>query len=203
MDLMVEDIKDGETNKRKLFETYGPTYLRCYKAVDHAISLIKRPKPYQRTPAPRNCIWFGKAGQGKTWDAEQHAIDNQMSLFKVPMRQLKAGWYNGYEGEEIILFDDFRGGTMEPHEFLNLLDGLPRLPIKGDFVENKSTHLFFTSSTHPINWWPGWYEKDDNNWAQVKRRLNKINLVHDRVVTETDIDDVSMYKDVVVSLSVK
>lgn len=197
MDQMCEDIKSGETNKRKLFEDYGATYLRSYKAVGHAMELMKKPKAYKRTVAPDNCVWFGKAGQGKTWDAEQYAIDREMSMFKIPMKQLKAGWYNGYEGEEILLFDDFRGTAMEPHEFLNLLDGIPRLPIKGDFVENKATHLFFTSATHPINWWPNWYAKDDNNWAQVERRLKKINVVQNYVVAETMKSDYAMYKDVI------
>jgi len=201
-DAMIEEIKNGETDKEKLGEKYGATYVRMYRGVDHYIGLMKKPRVYERTEVPDNGIWFGKAGSGKTWDAEQKAIDRGMSMFKVPIAQIKKGWYDGYGNEEIILFDDFRGGSMEPHEFLNLLDGLERLPIKGSHVANKSKVLFFTSPDHPINWWPKWYAKDDNNWAQVKRRLRKIFYCENQNITETDIEDYNVYKNTIETVKV-
>jgi len=199
---MIEEVKEGETDKEKLFGKYGSTYMRMYKAVDHCMNLVKKPKIYERTEIPDNGIWFGKAGSGKTWDAEQKAIDQGMSLFKMPIAQMRKGWYDGYAGEEIILFDDFRGGSMEPHEFLNLLDGLARLPIKGGHVENKAKVLMFTSPDHPINWWPKWYAKDDNNWAQVKRRLRKIFYCENYNITETDIEEYKIYQNVVETVKI-
>jgi len=174
LESLCEEIKNGNTDKGDLFERYGATYVRAYRGIAHAIDLVKKPKAYERIQRPKNGIWFGTTGSGKTWDAEQVAIDNGQSMFKVPIRQLKDGWYDGYNGEDIILFDDFRGKSMEPHEFLNLLDGMVRFPVKGGYVENKSSCLFFTSPDHPINWWPKWYDKCDNNWAQVARRLDKV-----------------------------
>jgi len=191
---MCEEIKEGCDDKAYLFDKYGATYLRIYRGVEHCMQLAKKPKVYQRTETPANGIWFGKAGSGKTWAAEQTAIDAGMSMFKLPIAQLKKGWYDGYLGEEIILFDDFRGSSMEPHEFLNLLDGLSRLKVHGSYTENKSKVLFFTSPDHPINWWPKWYAKDQNNWAQVKRRLDKVYSCEDHKATETNIDDSEFYK---------
>jgi len=191
---LTEEIKKGNHDRRDLFTKYGPVYTRVYRGIDHCINLVKKPKPYQRKERPKNCIWFGKAGSGKTWDAEQTAIDAELSMFKIPMRQLKQGWYDGYAGEEIILFDDFRGSSMEPHEFLNLLDGLDRLPVKRDYVNNNANHLFFTSSDHPINWWPKWYSKDPNNWAQVRRRLDKIYIAQEHQVSNVDIDEYKIYQ---------
>jgi len=191
---LTDEIKAGNHDRRDLFVKYGPVYTRVYRGIDHCINLVKKPKPYQRKERPKNCIWFGKAGSGKTWDAEQTAIDAELSMFKIPMRQLKQGWYDGYAGEEIILFDDFRGSSMEPHEFLNLLDGLDRLPVKRDYVSNHANHLFFTSSDHPINWWPKWYSKDPNNWAQVRRRLDKLYIAQDHQVSNVDIDEYKIYQ---------
>ncbi len=198
LDNLIQEVIAGNHNKRKLLEDYGATYCRVYRGISHCIDLVKKPKIYVRKEPPQNIVWFGKAGCGKTYEAENVAIDGEKSMFKLPMRQLKQGWYDGYQGEEIILFDDFRGASMEPHEFLNLLDGLDRLPVKGGYIENESKLLFFTSSDHPINWWPKWYAKDDNNWAQVKRRLNQVwlNTKNDGeyATHATDLDDVSMYK---------
>jgi len=191
---LCEEVKNGETDKEKLFRTYGPTYVRLYKGISHTIDLVSKPKAYKRTEKPINIIWFGKTGCGKTWDAEETAIQQDASMYKIPIHQLRKGWYDGYAGETIILFDDFRGQSMEPHEFLNLLDGLDRLPVKGNYITNKSKQLFFTSPDHPINWWPKWYAKDDNNWAQVKRRLNIIYECVDWVVTKTEIQNSNLYK---------
>lgn len=191
---MWEDIYNGQKSKQELFGEYKGYYGRVYRAVEHCARLVKKPKVYERTERPRNGVWFGKAGSGKTYGAEQVAIDMNESMFKMPIHQMKKGWYDGYAGETIILYDDFRGSCMEPHEFLNLLDGLQRLPIKGGYEENKARCLFFTSPDHPINWWPKWYAKDENNWAQVKRRLDKIYWCVDKKETETDINESQLYK---------
>lgn len=123
-------------------------------------------------------------------------MDGGLSMFKVPMKQLESGWYDGYQGEEVLWFDEFRGGTMKPQHFLELLDGLDRLPIKGSFIPNQSKYLFFASPDHPINWWLNWYKKDPNNWAQVKRRLDKIYSVAERVVTDvTSISETEFKKE--------
>lgn len=206
---MVEEIKSGNNDKAALFEKYGSTYLRMYKAADHCINLVAqtKPKPYTRTIAPKNGIWFGEAGCGKTYGAEQVAIDNGKSMFKIPIAQLKKGWYDGYQGEEIVLFDDFRGSSMEPQEFLNLLDGIAQFPIKGGHVQNKASVLFFTSPDHPINWWPKWYAKTPNNWKQVQRRLNVVyNCTKDEQghhATETDISESEIYKNQIETFFVK
>lgn len=200
---LVDDIKGGLHDKRALADKYGATYVRTYRGIAHMIDMYKKPPVYQRREKPRNAVWFGTTGSGKTYDAEQQAIDAEKSMMKIPMKQVKQGWYDGYQGEEIILFDDFRGSSMEPHEFLNLLDGLPRLPVKGDFIENKSTILFFTSAEHPINWWPKWYAKSDNNWAQVKRRLDHIYQAQDYKITEIDKDEAESYKEQITVLQVK
>lgn len=199
---LLQEIKEGNHNKLALQDKYGPIYTRAYRGVAHAIELYRKPKVYQRKEKPKNAIWFGKAGCGKTYDAEQTAIDSEKSMFKIPMRQLKQGWYDGYQGEEIILYDDFRGSSMEPQEFLNLLDGLDRFPVKGNYTPNESKFLFFTSSDHPINWWPKWYAKDENNWAQVKRRLDKIYMAEDWQVHEIQIDDFNMYKNVIETVKI-
>jgi len=191
---LCEDIKKGETDKRKLFETYGDAYVRVYKGIDHAISLIKKPKPYARKERPKNSIWFGNAGAGKSWDIEQTAIDAGLSMFKVPMKQLEKDWYNGYEGEEILWLDEFRGGTMKPQHFLEFLDGLALLPVKNGYAPSQVKYIFMASPHHPINWWPQWYAKEPNNWAQVKRRLDQVLYVCDQVVTKTDLDNTDEYK---------
>lgn len=200
---MWDEVKSGSITEAELLQKYGGHYGRYYKAVGHCLRLAKKPKTYQRIERPANAIWFGPAGSGKTWAAEEFAIQAEHSMWKMPVSQLKSNWYDGYNGEDIILYDDFRGSCIQPQEFLNLLDGMKQFPIKGGFVENKSKYLFFTSPDHPINWWPNWYAKDENNWAQVKRRLDKIYQMDTHKGIETDVDSSQLYKHFIPIVSVK
>lgn len=155
----------------------------------------KAKKPYTRNERPENCIFFGDAGAGKSYACEQKAIDNSMSMQAIDMQQLKAGWYTDWEEQDICWLDDFRGEVMKPHEFLALLDNTSKTkPVKGGKVDFNPKAILITSPDHPINWWPKWYAKNPNNWAQVKRRLDRVVHVHDRALTEVDLSEIEMWK---------
>jgi len=172
---MFDDIVAGEQDETKLLTTYGVTYGRMYKSVAHCMDLVKRQKkePYQRNERFKVCIWFGLAGAGKTWDAEQQAIDGGLSMWKADMDQIKKGWFNGYNGEEVILFDDYRGSVMQFHALLNFIDRPKRFPVKGGYVENTAKFLFITSPEHPVNWYKT-FMSIENDWNQLSRRINNI-----------------------------
>ena len=170
--------------------------VECTEQWTIVLDLVKKPAVYERPTIPANGIWFGPSGGGKTYQAEEEAIKRGASMYRIPVKQARGGWFDGYAGEEIILFDEFRGSVMPPEEFLDLLNGaVRRLAVKGGFVENRANVLFFTSPEHPINWWPKWYAKNPNNVKQVMRRLDKVFQVQeDHTVIETDVQDYNFYK---------
>lgn len=138
-------------------------------------TMAGKKRKYVRRDPPQVHVYFGSTGTGKTYRCEQFAIDNDMSLGLLNMEQLKKGWYTDWANQEIAWLDDFRGGVMQPHEFLNLLDSkMESVPVKGGKALWGPKYIFITSSDHPVNWWPNWYAKDGNNWAQVARRISKI-----------------------------
>jgi len=149
---------------------------------------INKKRKYERKEPPKNCVLFGLSGVGKSYAAEGYAIENDMSMYKINMQQLKEGWYTGWGQEDIMWLDDFRHECMKPHEFLNLLDGLEEVPIKGGSTPFKAQVLLITSPDHPINWWPKWQKKDKNNTTQLLRRLQSI--VHCRKEGEDYIKEI-------------
>jgi len=152
---MMAEIKEGNYSEVDLANKYESTYLRAYKGVQHLIQLQKEanPAPYVRKPSPICWVFFGTTGTGKTYRCESVAIQQKKSMCILSMQQLKAGWYSGYAGEEIVLLDDFRGDCMKPHELLNLLDNKTQIvPTKGTTTKFKPNWIFITSSDHPINW---------------------------------------------------
>lgn len=62
-------------------------------------------------------------------------------------------WWDGYDGEEILLIDEFYG-QLKPARLLHLLDGYQlRLPIKGGFTYAQWTTVYITSNVPPEEWY--------------------------------------------------
>jgi len=152
---LMDEVKEGNHDKLALAEKYGPTYLRIYKGVDHLIQMQKesRPPPFVRRQKPPCMVFFGPTGVGKTWNVEEYAISQQLSLWQLNNEQLRKGWFTGYCGHEVVSFEEFRGQTMQPYELMAYLDNKTGLvPIKGGQVKFEPKQIFITTDTHPINW---------------------------------------------------
>lgn len=199
LDKLVEDIKTGEYNQQQLFERYGSTHLRLYKGVNHFLSYYYKPQPFQMEDEEHLfipvAVWFGEAGSGKTYDIKLHLSTGSLSAWWPKMSSIAKGWWDGYMNQDVVVFDDFRGAAMKPDDFIHLVNGMDSTaPIKGAYIPFKPKMLLITTDVHPINWWPGWYAKTSNNWAQIKRRLRNIYICNDRNVTEVTHENVDFYK---------
>ena len=65
-------------------------------------------------------------------------------------------WWDGYDGEEILLIDDFYG-QIQVARMLHLLRGYQcRLPIKGGFTYAQWQKVYITSNTLPEHWYNSW-----------------------------------------------
>lgn len=97
-------------------------------------------------------IYWGEAGTGKTRLAyDTYGIDNVYTLGQSCDRV----WFDGYEGEKVLLIDDFYG-WIKWGMFLRLLDGhQQRLEVKGGHTWALWTKVIITSNDPPHSW----YEK--------------------------------------------
>lgn len=90
-------------------------------------------------------IW-GTTGTGKTRAAfSSKCADGRNPYFVV----LPAQWWDGYEGQDTIIFDDFYG-QVRLADMLRYLDGYPlQCQVKGAFVWANWTRVFITSNCSP------------------------------------------------------
>jgi len=90
-------------------------------------------------------VHWGAAGTGKTrapYEEGAYIFDDY-----------EHGWWDGYDGESIICFDDFYGGIKYAY-FLRLLDGYQcRLKVKGGFTYARWTKIYITSNKAPKDWY--------------------------------------------------
>lgn len=128
-------------------------------------------------------VRFGDSGVGKT----RYFFDNYPGMY-VNTTHAEPGtlWFDGYDGEDEILFDDFNGG-IPFRQFLRLLDGYPmRVQIKGTFAYVLATRVFITSNHAPWEWYKKMSE-DGKDVTPLYRRLHDYGTVIE--MRRNDFDD--------------
>lgn len=129
--------------------------------------LIQNQKAKMATQGWRNVevhVLWGDSGTGKT----RKAFEKGDSYF---LFQLNPEWWDGYDGEEYIIIDDFYGG-LPFNRLLRLLDGYPcQVPIKGGSRWLEATTITITSNVHPDQWYSNIPEESKKG---LKRRITSI-----------------------------
>lgn len=83
----------------------------------------------------------------------------------------RSKWWDGYQGQEHVILDEFRGSIDIAH-LLRWLDRYPvRVERKGSSVPLKATTFWITSNLAPRGWYP---ELDETTMEALLRRLTNI-----------------------------
>ena len=91
-------------------------------------------------------MYWGATGTGKTRTAYAENPD----LYRVSSYK----WFDGYDGEECVLFDEFRPDNMSFEKLLEITDGYGvRFEVKGGFTYFNPKKIIFTSNVDPKYWY--------------------------------------------------
>jgi hypothetical protein len=145
-------IKDG-ASREDIIDEFPNQYYRYKRSIDE---VIKERQPNERQPCYVFVLW-GDTGTGKTrtiWDS--HEADDIYV-------HTGSGWFDGYRGQPIALFDDYGGGEFKLSYLLKLLDRYPmRVPVKGSFVVWNPAIIYITSNKDPSDWYANAYQEHQN-----------------------------------------
>lgn len=175
----IKELLDGGATEEKIAESHFGSWVRYRKSF-----AAYRGLKFKRMAREVNvyAIW-GLPGVGKT----RIIFEKEKDLFIVSDPSLK--WFDGYDGEESILIDDYRGGA-DGSFLLRLLDRYPlQLPIKGSYVPLQATKIFITS-----NMPPPWDHNDIE--GALSRRIKSVTKIslpidfEDRDTVETYINKI-------------
>lgn len=113
----------------------------------------------------------GVAGSGKTTLACELAGD---SLYKYPLLK---GYWNGYHGQRVVLFDEFVG-NVPYHELLQVCDRFPCM-VNTKFGDEQllCRTVIFTSNKRPDQW----YSFENHTPEALYRRITKYIWLQNRV----------------------
>ncbi len=150
-------------------ETLLPQFVKYYKVADRIRNVVaKRAGQWDKDRlAIEVIIHQGKSGAGKT---KQVYLDNKSEDI-FPMFSYKPEWWDGFENEPVVLFDEFVGQIPVPR-MLRILDNYPlRLPVKGGSVSNTYKKIYFCSNVSWNEWWP---DMSDEHKDAFRRRVTSV-----------------------------
>lgn len=146
----IEDIQAGKPLSAVAVEN-PLAWVRSYRGLTSLAAAISKPVEAWREVTV--FVYWGKTRTGKTRTAMESTCKDGRLPYTMP---LSSGfWFDGYDGEDTIVIDDFYG-QIKFSDMLRLLDGhYVQIPIKGGFTWARWNKVFITSNEHPDHWWAG------------------------------------------------
>lgn len=145
MELIREDVP-----QREIMELLPNTFSRHMKFAEKYLALVERDasKDFRKI---HTTVIHGSAGKGKSRIARELEEAAGGRLFVVNTDETFP--FDGYDGEDAIILDDFYGG-LKHHFLLNVLDGYQlRVNVKGSHRYARWTRVYITSNDAPEQWY--------------------------------------------------
>lgn len=178
----MEDIHtalDDGADLRTISQDYFGQFIRYHRGFEKYISLHRKPSGRSNLVLK----WFyGPTGSGKT----QTLLAMTEGVDSYWLSTSGTGtWWNGYDGESIVVMDELRGGWFPHHVLLRILQRAPySAPCHGAKAPLECSLILITSNLHPR-----YLYRDDPSNA-LARRIDDFAYVYEllpdrvRVVSE-------------------
>lgn len=130
---------------------------------------------------------FGKTGTGKTrccFESARRYVGGNDDLIWISSGGLK--WFDGYDGQPVAIFDDFRAKHVQNFAFLlRLLDRYPiGVEFKGGFVNWTPSVIFITCPEDPDTCFSTRKQHVPEDIEQLHRRIRKVHHFKDHLDDE-------------------
>lgn len=146
------------TTEIELWDSYFPTMVRNYRAIDRYRGL----KSIPRDTPPVVHVLYGPTGTGKSkWCYE---------TFPGAYWKSQDGWWDEYDGQETVICDEFYG-WIKYSLLLRICDRYPlRMERKGGFINFTCKNILFTSNIEPEKWY--------KNIEDISAFIRRVNIWH-------------------------
>lgn len=160
---LMECISDG-MSEIEVFERHPECAMKYIKGMDRYRLLCQKrnAKGYNKKNVR---VYWGETGTGKT----RSAIEEFPDAFIVTAG-ITGLWWDGYDGEECVVIDEFRGNNCPLSMLLTILDGYAtQVSIRGGSRILNAKTIIITSNIAPENWYEG---ADDESRKALLRRID-------------------------------
>lgn len=159
-------VKSGKSNYQIMEE--APEYLFHIDKIERVRQVIKSEEYREKFRELTVTYIHGKTGVGKTRHVmEKYGYSNvyRVTDYTHP--------FDNYKGEDVMLFDEFRG-QFKIYDMLNYLDGYPlELPCRYSNKQACYTKVYIISNIPFEEQYPNIKVEQINTWNALKRRIHK------------------------------
>jgi len=169
--LAVKEAIDEGKNELELWEEHFVQMVKYRNSLNY-YAILKKPKRSWKTYIK---VFYGPTGTGKSRAAFEEAGEDFYNL--TPGQTPKGGqlFFEGYRGQENVVFDEFYGSSMGWSQLLALTDRYPAtVMVKGSSVVWAPKRMWITSNQHPSQWYLKLHLNCDAQYETLKRRLDSI-----------------------------
>lgn len=147
---LVQAIKVDKKRPIELLDEFGEKLIKYHRGITYFYNLCYEHEARKKIRKDiRVCVITGPTGCGKTrLIYEKH---DPAAIFFLTINE--KCWFDGYDGEKILVIDDFYG-NIKYHYLLRLLDIYPcRCEVKGSFTWADWDMVYITSNVSPHAWY--------------------------------------------------
>lgn len=170
---------DENKPMKRIAEDHFSSWCRYHKS----FRAYKQLKVQPRNWAMELVFIIGPTGTGKSRRA--HEMAGESVYHKPPGK-----WWDDYNGEHTVVFDEFYGHSYPFSQLLQLLDRYPfMVESKGSSQQFVSRRIIFTSNQNPKDWYSGerthqgpWEKNPLNRRIREFGELILTGIVHQQVV---------------------
>ncbi len=173
-----KDILKNGGSLQDVAEKDFKTYVRFERGLRSYKQMIDKDNSHKNRKDLHVTVLWGDGGTGKT----RFVYDNHDSkdIYRLRRSNNNNIWFNGYDGEPILLIDDFRG-WISYTDLLEFLDIYPcPIEFKGGSTFANWTKVYITSNKHPKNWYP-----NVGFPYELERRLHEIKFFKNEDIPES------------------
>lgn len=165
----VQDMIERGHDLREVAMSAPSTFMKYPGGVQKYYELFNSNKTRSESWELAEHAWFfGPTACGKTKFAVKSMRDRDITFWKSSITT--NGFWNGYDMQEGIIFDEVRGDLMKFHQWLEVLDIYEhRVNIKNSSRNIVSDNIIITSNVDPYTMWKNRSEEDIK---QLIRRIN-------------------------------
>lgn len=169
LEAVTDMVKAGATNA-DIIDVAAPTFVRYHGGIEKMrINMDSK----RRDPSKKitSVLYLGPTGTGKSHKLAQDCGDPLLWYWVAPGK-----WFDGYQGQPGLVFDEVRDSWMKFSDFLRIVDNKPCLvEVKNGHVQLLATDFRFSSNVHPKDWYKG--VKENQTWDRknpLRRRFKKV-----------------------------
>lgn len=169
----IYDMVRERATSYEILDAAPASFIRYSRGIERAQLLVPPPLVCRRREV---YLCYGESGCGKSYFARMVAKrGGGGDASRMWIRAGTFGWFDGYMGQRVALFDEFAGARsgVKLTELLCWIDQYNiQLPIKGGFTWWSPRYIWITTMSHPSTWYD--YGGRYSDWRALVRRIGTV-----------------------------